>query len=113
MAQWNGWGHSHHAHVEFTEEDLRHAVGVFRVAESAPEKNKKAKSVRNLAKRLLSARLRLYRSRIRDWEPVTGGEPSLSRSIDSLRQQEKSAIDGGVDAILAEFNAADAKVSEE
>jgi hypothetical protein len=112
MAQWLGQysGHTHETRVEDLEDTLRKAVQAFRMAASEPERRKKAKSVRNLAKRLLSARRRVQRGwlvaapRVADEEaPAQGGEET-----EPSREREASTADQGMLEILAEFDAPDA-----
>jgi hypothetical protein len=115
VAQWLGQfsGMTHETRVQDLEAALRHAVAAFRTTTPLSEREKKAKDVRNLARRVLSARLRLLKSRIaRGQEPRTTGKPSgWSDGIDALRARETKVRDEGVSGILAEFGAQDAQPS--
>ena len=109
MAQWLGHfsGHTHATKVEDAEEALRHAVTVFRAAGTG-DHPRKAKSVRGLAERLLSARLKLLKARIAALEPVAEGREQNAAGIEALRVREAQTRADGVKGILAEFGALDA-----
>jgi hypothetical protein len=106
VAQWRGQfsGLTHDTKVEDAEDTLRTAVAAFRAAgpEAAPAK---AKAVRRLTARLLTARLKALKARRAAATPVNG--PSIR--FEQLVQQEAAMRAAGVDAILAEFGAADAR----
>jgi hypothetical protein len=106
MAQWMGQysGNTHKTRVEDLEAALRQAVHAFRMTISEPERRKKAKSIRNLAKRLLSARRHMLRARVAATEVFA----QRGREIESLREREAAAAEEGVLGILAEFDAQDA-----
>ena len=74
MAQWLGQfsGHTHATKLEDAETALRHAVAVFRAA-GPDDHGRKSKAVRNLAERLLAARLKLLKARLAALEPVAEG----------------------------------------
>ncbi|MBI3759170.1 MAG: hypothetical protein HY269_05380 [Deltaproteobacteria bacterium] len=102
MAQWHlqFTGHTHATHVEDLELSLRQAIDAFREAASSEVREKKAKAVQNLAKRLLAARLRLLKARIAAAPRSTG--------IDSLCQREIETRSKAINGILIEFGALDA-----
>lgn len=109
VAQWRGFfsGHTHATKVEDAEDALRHAVTIFRAAE-LENRERKAKSVRNLAERLLAARLKLLKARLAALEPVAEGRDVNADGIESLRDREARTKAEGVSGILAEFGATDA-----
>jgi hypothetical protein len=109
VAQWLGQfsGHTHATKVEDAEKALQHAVSVFRTA--APhDRASKAKSVRGLAERAFSARLKLLKARIASLEPLAERGKQNSNGIESLRTKEEQLRADGVNSILIEFNALDA-----
>src|SRR5258708_833125 len=90
VAQWLGQfsGHTHATRVEDAEHALRHAVTAFRTA--APRaRGRKAESVRNLAERLLAARLKLLKARLAALGPVSAGREQNAAWIESLREREE------------------------
>ena len=107
MAQWLGQisGRTHETRVRDAEDALKHAVNAFRDVSGPHEREKKAENVRQLATRLLQARIRLFRARLaRASEPRMTGQPSgWSDGVDHLREQENATRSGGVQAILVEF----------
>jgi hypothetical protein len=106
VAQWRGQfsGLTHATKVEDAEDTLRTAVAAFRAAGpvSAPAK---AKAVRRLAARLLTVRRKALKARRAADTPVNGPSARFER----LRQQEAEMYAAGVDAVLIEFGAADAR----
>jgi hypothetical protein len=109
VAQWLGQfsGHTHATKVEDAEEALRHAVAAFRAA-GAGDRDRKAKSVRTLSARLLSARLKLLKARLAALEPVAEGREQSADGIEALRAREAQTRADEVNGILAEFGALDA-----
>jgi CRP-like cAMP-binding protein len=111
VAQWAGQfsGRTHATRVRDVEEALKLAVVAFREA-LGEDRAQKAKNIRNLAKRLLSARLRLLRSRIeRASEPRMTGQPSAwADGVDALRAKESKTRLDGVNGVLAEFGVREA-----
>ena len=89
MAQWarQYMGLSHATMVEDLENDLRHAVEMLNAADSDEDRQKNAKAVHKLSERLLAARLKLFRARIRDLEPVSDAE-TYEEKLLSLRRKE-------------------------
>src|SRR4051812_26624940 len=89
MAQWLGQfnGNTHATKVEDAEETLRHAVAVFRAA-GPGDRSRKAKSVRNLAEQMLSARLKRLKARLAALEPVAEGREPNAGGIEALRARE-------------------------
>lgn len=112
MAQWNGMysGHTHETLVQDVEQALRHAIDAFRLATSEQERHGKAKSVRNLAKRLLSARRRLLKAKIVAAQRVRSAEAmeARAREIASLQDHHAESLQQGIADILSEFGAPDA-----
>lgn len=111
MAQWLGQfsGHTHETKVEDSEELLRHAVKVFHAVDSNLERAKKAKVVHRLAKRLLTARLKLAKARIAAATDVQSGVALAKREneIASLERKYAVVCEGGLEAILREFSVHD------
>jgi hypothetical protein len=64
VAQWLGQfsGRTYETRVQDVEDTLKHAVLAFCESSPADDREAKAKNVRNLAKRLLQARLRHLRA---------------------------------------------------
>ena len=112
MAQWLGQysGHTHESRVEDLEGALRLAIHAFTTATSEAELRSKAKSARNLAKRLLSARHRVLKARLVAALRVVTEEAHARRAteVESLRQREATLLQSGVQGILKEFAAPDA-----
>src|SRR5438094_10088260 len=94
MAQWLGQfsGNTHATKVQDLEATLRDAVVVFHKARSCKARRVKANAVQNLAKKLLAARLRLFKARIVAKTAVTVEEAeSPSNAVESLRKREAKA----------------------
>ena len=112
MAQWAGQysGHTPRTRVQNVEDSLRRAVRAFKAAPSERERRTKARSVRNLAKRLLSARRQMRRARLVNARGDATKEAfeRRAREIRSLREQEAGWTEQGVAGILCEFDARDA-----
>ena len=110
MAQWLGQytGNTHATKIEDLENSLRHAAKVFQETRSAKKRKLKAKAVLNLAKKLLSARLRLLKARLVANTPLVGDEagPQM-RSVKSLRDREAKARTESLQGILLEFSVED------
>jgi hypothetical protein len=109
VAQWLGQfsGHTHATKVEDAEDALRHAVTALRAA-GQDDREGKAKSVRNLAGRLLAARLKLYKARLAALEPAADGREQKLDGVETLRAREARTRAEGEKGILAEFGALDA-----
>jgi hypothetical protein len=107
VAQWLGQcsGHTHATKVEDAEDALRHAIAVFRTA-APDDRGRKAELVRNLAERLLAARLKLLKARLVALEPLAEGQRNAA-GIESLREREARTRAEGVSGILVELGAAD------
>ena len=119
MAQWLGQfsGLTHATRVQDAEACLRHAIEVFPSAVSIADRKTKAKAVRRLAERVLAARIKLIKSRIADafdaGERHYRAESAARRATEValLKKKEDLIREGGVDAILNEFHAADSPIS--
>ena len=104
MAQWKGQfsGLTHETKVQDLEATLRQAVTAFDAAPDA-ERETKAKAVRHLADRLLTARLKALRARLSALR-----EPGQKRASDSqvkqLQTREQEFHAQGVAGILKEFH---------
>lgn len=110
MAQWNGQytGNTHATKVSDLEETLSCAVKSFRETSSAEEIEAKGKSVRKLAEKLLSARLKFLKAKIYNAEPVSEkDETKQVVQIEHLRQHEAKIRNDGINGILIEFEVAD------
>jgi hypothetical protein len=109
MAQWMGQfsGHTHETKVEDAQASLRHAVEALRSAGLGPDREKKAKAVHRLAKRLLTARLKLAKARIAAATDTQSGVALAKRANEIVSLERKYAMvrEGGLDAILREFGA--------
>jgi hypothetical protein len=100
MAQWKGQfsGRTHATKVKRLERSLAVAVSALQAA-SKDEAQRKLKAARNIAERLLLARLHMMRSRI----SAAREKQQEESSVGTLRLREEAAQAGGVDAILREF----------
>ena len=105
MAQWSGFGsgNTHATRVEDLEDTLREAIAAFRSAAAEQDRQRTAKSVRKLAKRLLSARLKMFKARLSELQPLTS--PWEGQGIESLKNREARTRAAGLNGILAEFGA--------
>ncbi len=112
MAEWLGQfsGNTHATKVADGEASLRHAIVVFRESGLEKDRQRKAKSLRNLAERLLSARLRFIRARIAALEPAAECTEEQYRVIASLKEQVARTEEEGVGGILVEFGIQDTLV---
>jgi hypothetical protein len=111
MAQWSRQfsGHTHQTRVEDCEEALRGAGNSFREA-SAATSLEKARNVRDLAQRLLSARRHLLKSRLLDADGASADRADRrAAEIASLRTRLETLDRGGIDGILEEFSLEDAR----
>jgi hypothetical protein len=103
MAQWIGQftGLTHDSKVADIEASLHVAVASFVKAEPS-DKNRKAGAVRNLAKRLLTARLKQLRARISKLsEP---GHRNSPEAVSELRLRLQQLEEQGPNGILKEFH---------
>ena len=109
MAQWAGQfsGRTHATRAAGMEGTLRLAVAAYRAADTEDARHRKAKAVRNLAAKLLTARLKLLKARIADLRPVAAGK-GAGNEFEALQQREATTRAEGVNGILAEFGAPDA-----
>jgi hypothetical protein len=110
VAQWLGQfsGNTHATRVEDAEDALRHAVTVFRSAASDEERARKGKSLRRIAERVRSSRLKLFRARLDAFEPLVEGKQPQPCGIESLKERETRTIAEGLNGVLREFGAQDA-----
>lgn len=111
MAQWLGQfsGKTHATRVADTEALLRHAVEVLRATPVGPEHVRKAKAVRNLARRVFSARERFLKARLAEYHRARSKEfvARHAQEIESLEHRAAQLREEGVDGILREFGALD------
>jgi hypothetical protein len=111
MAQWLGQfsGHTHETKVEDAEALLRHAIEVFRAEGSHPDYEKKAKALRRLAQRLLTARLKLVKAQLAAATDVQSGVALAQRAkqIAGLERKYEAMRQKDVVAILREFGLPD------
>jgi aspartate/glutamate racemase len=106
MAQWNGQftSNTHATKVDDLESALKHAIKMFHEASSEDIRHKKAKSVRKLASKVLTARLKQVKAKRYETEPVTSEDLSLKRKqIHHLAAKEIAFQSQGIDGILLEF----------
>ena len=105
MAQWAGQftGRTHLSKVLDREEQLRHAIDVYKSKESGADRNAQAKKVVQLADKLLAARVRALEARLNAMGPLSPNSPIAN----SMETKIQDVSEGGVQAILKEFNAAD------
>lgn len=105
MAQWSrlGSGNTHLSKVQDRQKQLQHAIDVWRSIESGVDSEKQMQTVIRLAKRLLDARVRANKARIAAMDPRDDDQ--------RLRAELKieNILNGGIDAILAEFDASDVR----
>jgi hypothetical protein len=71
---------------------------------------RKAKSVRNLAERLLAARLKLFETHLAALQPIAEGKKQRSVGIESLKERVAQTKAEGMSRLLVEFGARDALV---
>lgn len=105
MAQWSGGfsGNTHGTRVQDAETALRHAVEVLRSHDTAGQA-KAAATVRRLAKRVLSARLRMLKSRLSALQDSkTERVAADSQEFAALSQRLAQAQGQGIADILSEF----------
>jgi hypothetical protein len=103
MAQWPGFysGHTHETKVQDVEDSLRLAIQTYRTASGA-QRADKLKAIRQLAERLLAARLKALRARISALtEP--GRKSVHGAKAVHLRTRGQELQSQGVDDILREF----------
>jgi hypothetical protein len=116
VAQWSrGFsGNTHVTRVEEAEAALRNAVTVLKAA-GASARPKTAKTVRKLAEKVLSARVRMLKARLVALKEVgaTKTMPASAEDLPSLRQRLANTRDQGIGAILIEFSAERAVSSAE
>jgi hypothetical protein len=107
VAQWLGQftGQTHETRVQDVEDSFRHAVQALHETLPGAVRERSAKTVRHLAKRVLQARLRALKARIaRASEPrMTGQQTAWSDGVAALQAREVATRAGGTNAILVEF----------
>ena len=112
MAQWLGQfsGNTQRTAVEDAEKLLNHAASVFRDS-TAAARPRKAKAVRALAKRVHAARIRFLRAQIRKASDPAISEAKRVRAKEIAKLEEALALAqaDGIDGILHEFSAGDAR----
>ena len=106
LAQWAGGysGNTDASRVQDTETLLRKAITALRGASPSPSARTRAKVVRQLASKLLVARVRLMKARL---AALPGGTPASRRRV-ALQERLASAQARGVTGILDEFKVTDA-----
>jgi len=109
MAQWAGQftGNTHESKVLDREEQLRHAMDVYRSKQTDDERALQAKNIMRLADKLLSARIRAMKARLNAMGPRSPDSP-VANSMQARIQQVEI---GGIRSILAEFKAADIAIN--
>ena len=109
MAQWNGQftGNSHATKVEDCENMLKHAVDALQSC-TEEQKPAKIKSVRNLAGKVLNARLKMARAKRYEADPVESDDSKARRiQLEHLTELETKLTRASVAGILIEFGAAE------
>ena len=103
MAQWTGQytGRTHETKVARIEYTMKTAVESLRAA-SKDEHGVKYDAVVKVAERLLTARLKMLGARIERLTEARSPDQYPSQTT-RLIEREAATIDGGIDAILAEF----------
>lgn len=92
---------------------LEHAVAVFHQAASEELRHSKAKTVRKLASKVLTARLKLIKAKRYEAEPVKSEEWSSKRTqIEHLTEKEIEYQSQGVNGMLREFGAEELIINE-
>lgn len=105
MAQWTGQysGKTHQSKVLDREEQLRHAIEVFRSKQSQTEAQMQAKKVFRLADKLLSARVRAMKACLN----ARGPRSPDNRIANEAEAKIERVVEGGILPLLREFDAAD------
>lgn len=111
MAQWMRQfsGNTHATKVQDLEIVLRKAVAALGAASPGKERETKAKSVRKVAERLLSARSKMLKARLDAARTGQESESEEGSGISSLRQRIVRLSEEGLDGILVEFGAEDSR----
>ena len=103
MAQWSGQftGNTHLSKVQDREQQLRHAIEVYRTLDSETKIEAQKQTVARFAKQLLDARVRATKARIAALDPRDDNDRIRAESkIDEM-------LNGGVSSILEEFGGLD------
>ncbi len=100
MAQWLGLGSgaTHATKVKDLEESLRAAIAALKSLSDDDGREAKIKTIQNLSRRLLSARLHLIGSRL-----TKAKEKQADDESKLLREREIACERGGTEGILKEF----------
>ena len=94
-------GNTHLSKVKDREQQLKHAIAVYRTLESRADAEAQMQTVGRFAQQLLDARIRATKARIAALDPRDDDNRALAESrIDKM-------LRGGVSSILMEFNASD------
>lgn len=103
MAQWLGQftGKTHLSKVKDREEQLRHAIDVYREKTTSKERTTHSKRVVRLAERLLEARVRAAKAH------VAALDPRDERGRELAERKLAQITEAGREAILVEFDAAE------
>lgn len=114
MAQWQGQfsGRTHETRAVDVEDTLRRTVTALRQAISPAERERLTKQVRDLARRLLRARLQLVKSRIAKGSEQRMSATAWADGIAALRDREAQIRQEGINGILQEFAATDQLVAK-
>ena len=106
MAQWAGGysGNTHSSRVQETEKLFREAITALRSATAVTSVRSKAKAVRQIARKLLLARVRLMKARV----AALPGGARISRRQLALQKELAATQARGVAGILEEFRVTDA-----
>lgn len=108
MAQWAGGysGNTHATRVAEAEAALRDAAVAMRSESPSNQPQKAVANARKLAERVLSARVRMLKARLRALQDASAKEkaPSGSEEFASLRARLATVQEQGLPGILAEFD---------
>lgn len=106
MAQWAGMGsgRTHESRVQEIEASLRHAIVALN-ASTEDDRKTKAKNVRRIAKRLLSARVKRLKVRYAEYSDYATADVREKRkhALESMGRRIEELEEGGTAAILKEF----------
>ena len=103
MAQWLGQfsGNTHLSKVHDRENQLRHAIGVYRSETQSDRRKGHRDTVRRFAERLLDARIRASKAQVAALDPRDDDDRKF------IESKIARMIETGTDAILVEFGEID------